>query len=82
MFKQCFLVYASVLFYVSYGIIVYGFDMSKYLGYCFWFKNHGSVLKHLGYIGLFIFKVFIQYVYGNLCSCCFCKLLGFVSMCL
>ena len=33
------------------------------------------------YIGLLIFKVVFQYVYGGLCLCCFCKLLGFVSIC-
>ena len=36
-------------------------------------------LKHLWYFGLLIFKVVIQYFFC-LCPCCFCKLLGFVSV--
>ena len=53
-----------------------------------WFKTHGFVLllKHLWYFGLLIFKVVISVFYGtclwyNLYPCCFCKLLGFFSMC-
>ena len=52
------------------------------LGLLFWFKTHGSVLllKHLCYFGLIIFKVVFQYIVFGMCPCCFCKLLGFVSI--
>ena len=46
-------------------IIVYGFDVSNHLVYCFVSKTHGSVCKHFCYFGLLILKVVIQFFFGT-----------------